>query len=36
LTTSPTPAIKQDKGVVTVNESGAFFLIAAAQVGGKA
>jgi hypothetical protein len=27
--------IKQDKGVVTVNESGAFFLIAAAQVGGK-
>jgi hypothetical protein len=28
--------IKQDKGVVTVNESGAFFLIAAAQVGGKA
>jgi len=28
--------IKQDKGVVTVNETGAFFLIAAAQVGGKA
>src|SRR5262245_58436081 len=27
--------IKQDKGVVTVNESGAYFLIAAAQVGGK-
>ena len=27
--------IKQDKGVVTVNESGAFFFIAAAQVGGK-
>jgi len=27
--------IKQDKGVVTVNESGAFFLIAAAQVGAK-
>jgi hypothetical protein len=27
--------IKQDKGVVTVNETGAFFLIAAAQVGGK-
>jgi hypothetical protein len=27
--------IKQDKGVVTVNENGAFFLIAAAQVGGK-
>jgi len=27
--------IKQDKGVITVNESGAFFLIAAAQVGGK-
>jgi hypothetical protein len=28
--------IKQDKGVITVNETGAFFLIAAAQVGGKA
>jgi hypothetical protein len=28
--------IKMDKGVVTVNESGAFFIIAAAQVGGKA
>jgi hypothetical protein len=28
--------IKMDKGVVTVNESGAFFVIAAAQVGGKA
>jgi hypothetical protein len=28
--------IKMDKGVVTVNESGAFFFIAAAQVGGKA
>jgi hypothetical protein len=28
--------IKQDKGIVTVNETGAFFLIAAAQVGGKA
>ena len=28
--------IKQDKGVITVNESGAYFLIAAAQVGGKA
>jgi predicted RNA-binding protein with PUA domain len=28
--------IKMDKGVITVNESGAFFLIAAAQVGGKA
>jgi hypothetical protein len=28
--------IKQDKGVVTVNETGAYFLIAAAQVGGKA
>ena len=27
--------IKQDKGVITVNESGAYFLIAAAQVGGK-
>src|SRR5712671_4359479 len=27
--------IKQDKGVVTVNESGAFFFVAAAQVGGK-
>jgi len=27
--------IKQDKGVITVNESGAFFMIAAAQVGGK-
>jgi hypothetical protein len=27
--------IKMDKGVITVNESGAFFLIAAAQVGGK-
>jgi hypothetical protein len=27
--------IKMDKGVVTVNESGSFFLIAAAQVGGK-
>ena len=27
--------IKQDKGVITVNECGAFFLIAAAQVGGK-
>src|SRR5205085_11082776 len=28
--------IKMDKGVITVNETGAFFLIAAAQVGGKA
>jgi hypothetical protein len=28
--------IKMDKGIVTVNESGAFFIIAAAQVGGKA
>ena len=27
--------IKMDKGVITVNETGAFFLIAAAQVGGK-
>jgi hypothetical protein len=27
--------IKMDKGIVTVNESGAFFIIAAAQVGGK-
>ena len=27
--------IKMDKGVITVNESGSFFLIAAAQVGGK-
>jgi hypothetical protein len=27
--------IKMDKGVITVNESGAFFLVAAAQVGGK-
>src|SRR5436190_4861195 len=27
--------IKQEKGVVRVNESGAFFFIAAAQVGGK-
>jgi hypothetical protein len=27
--------ITQDKGVVRVNESGAFFFIAAAQVGGK-
>jgi hypothetical protein len=27
--------IKMDKGVVRVNESGAFFFIAAAQVGGK-
>src|SRR5438552_2487728 len=27
--------IKQDKGVVRVNENGAFFLMAAAQVGGK-
>ena len=27
--------IKQDKGVVTVNEAGAFFFVAAAQVGGK-
>jgi len=28
--------IKQEKGVVRVNESGAFFFVAAAQVGGKA
>jgi hypothetical protein len=28
--------IKQEKGVVRVNETGAFFLMAAAQVGGKA
>jgi hypothetical protein len=28
--------IKMDKGVITVNETGAFFLIAAAQIGGKA
>jgi len=28
--------IKHEKGVITVNESGAYFLIAAAQVGGKA
>jgi hypothetical protein len=28
--------VKQDKGVVRVNENGAFFLMAAAQVGGKA
>jgi hypothetical protein len=28
--------IKQEKGVVRVNESGAFFVMAAAQVGGKA
>ena len=27
--------IKMDKGVITVNEAGSFFLIAAAQVGGK-
>jgi hypothetical protein len=27
--------IKMDKGVITVNETGAFFLVAAAQVGGK-
>src|SRR5262245_4639561 len=27
--------IKQDKGVITVNENGTFFLMAAAQVGGK-
>jgi hypothetical protein len=27
--------IKQEKGVVRVNENGAFFLMAAAQVGGK-
>lgn len=27
--------IKQEKGVITVNENGAFFLMAAAQVGGK-
>src|SRR6266436_7963546 len=27
--------IKQEKGVVRVNESGAFFFVAAAQVGGK-
>jgi len=27
--------IKMDKGVITVNESGSFFLVAAAQVGGK-
>ena len=27
--------IKQDKGVVRVNENGAFFVMAAAQVGGK-
>ena len=26
--------IKMDKGVITVNEAGSFFLIAAAQVGG--
>jgi len=28
--------IKQEKGVIRVNESGAFFVMAAAQVGGKA
>ena len=27
--------IKQDKGVIRVNENGAFFVMAAAQVGGK-
>src|SRR5882672_9812281 len=27
--------IKMDKGVVTVNEAGAFFFVAAAQIGGK-
>jgi hypothetical protein len=27
--------IKNDKGVITVNEAGAFFVMAAAQVGGK-
>ena len=27
--------IKQEKGVVRVNESGAFFFVAAAQIGGK-
>jgi len=27
--------IKMDKGVITVNESGSFFLVAAAQAGGK-
>jgi hypothetical protein len=27
--------IKMDKGVITVNETGAFFLVAAAQVAGK-
>src|SRR3977135_2922938 len=27
--------IKQEKGLVKVNESGAFFFVAAAQVGGK-
>ena len=36
VTSRSSTNIKQEKGVVRVNESGAFFFIAAAQVGGKA